>query len=89
SALSLLLLLTSYKDLHPSQRSLFHVGGIPSRAVPSRPLDASAAPPILLFLPADRNDDRCGNSPLPCALSDDARLRLRVPGKLGGGFSRQ
>jgi len=71
-------------QLHTSKRSVVHVGSIPSRELLSRPLDTSVAPPVLLFFPA--NGDQCGNSPLPCAPYDNLRLRLRVPGDLGGGF---
>jgi hypothetical protein len=77
----------SIGQLHPAKRSAVHVGSIPSRELLSRPLDTSIDPPILLFFPANfPDDDRCGNSPLPCAPSDNPRLRLRVPGNLGGGF---
>jgi hypothetical protein len=71
--------------LYSSKRSVVHVGSIPSRALPLRPLDASA-PPILLLTPVERSDDRCGNSPLPCTPYDNPRLKLRKPGNLGGGF---
>lgn len=68
-----------------SKRDVLYVGSIPSRELSSRVFDASVSPQILLFFPAG-DDDRCGNSPLPCAPSDNPRLKLRVPGNLGGGF---
>ena len=74
----------SIGQFHSSKRGLVHVGSIPSRELLSRSLDTSVAPPILLFLAA--NGNHCGNSPLPCTPYDNPRLRLRVPGNLGGGF---
>ena len=69
-----------------AKRSAFTISGngIPSRELLSRPLDTSVSPPILLFFPVD--GDQCGNSPLPCTPYDNPRLRLRLPGNLGGGF---
>ena len=74
----------SFVTLYSSKRSIFHVGSIPSRELSSRILDATVSPPVLLFFPA--SGDQCGNSPLPCAPWDDPRLRMRIPGDIGGGF---
>jgi hypothetical protein len=81
----LMAILISAGQLHSAARSVLHVGSMPSKKLSSRTLDRSVSPPILLFFPAS-GDDRCGNSPLPCAPSDALRLTLRVPGRLGGGF---
>jgi hypothetical protein len=77
--------LYSLRNLSPKrERNVFHIGSVPSRSLSSRVLDASVSPPIILFVP-DKGD-QCGNSPLPCTPYDNPRLKLRVPGDLGGGF---
>jgi hypothetical protein len=83
--LFLIVLSASIWTFHSTNRSLFYIGSIPAATLSSRELDTSVTPPILLFFPTN-GDALCGNSPIPCAPYDDPRLRLRVPGDLGGGF---
>lgn len=40
---------------------------------------------LVVHVPAE--GERCGEAPIPCTATPDARLRLRRPGDLGSGFS--
>lgn len=48
-------------------------------------LHADSPRAFTLFLPPEQ-EDRCGNSPLPCTPVLNENLFLRTPGNLGGGF---
>ena len=44
-------------------------------------------PPLIIYKPTG-DDDRCGNSPLPCSpyITADSDIELRTPGELASGF---
>ena len=70
------------RALHPLQMPPRHT---PFPGVRARILHAGTPQAFTLFLPPE-NEDRCGNSPLPCAPYPNENLSLRTPGNLGDGF---
>jgi hypothetical protein len=43
-------------------------------------------PPLIVLVPSNRNDDRCGDAQLPCTPYPRNSLMMRVPGSLAHGF---
>jgi hypothetical protein len=64
--------------------SSWSIGTLPAR--PVKEYRVEAPHPFTVWVPADEEDDRTGNSPLPSAPSPPGNLEMRDPGDLGKGF---
>jgi hypothetical protein len=64
--------------------SLWSIGTLPAR--PVKEYRVEAPHPFTVWVPADEEDDRTGNSPLPSTPYPQYNLEMRAPGDLGKGF---